>query len=137
MGDKMKEFKRLLSEGNYSALYEKLENMHFHYELEGFTKIFKGVSSEKKYAYLTYVIARAETPDLHLLMCDFLSYTDTFFFDMYTVQKWHLERALEISPNNINVLQWIVDIFSNHPDSPFTEKEMYAYKELLDSMPNR
>jgi len=129
---KMKELSNMLSEGSYCALYEKLEDMHFNYDLEEFTKIFKGVSSEKKYAYLTYVMAKSETPYLHLLICDLLSYTDTFFFDRYTVQKWHLKRALEISPNNQAVLQWIVDVFGHHPSSPFDEEELRGYKNLLN-----
>ena len=62
----MNEYENMMSEGYYNALYGKLEDINFQYDLEEFTKIFKRVSSEKKYAYLTYVIAKSETPDLHI-----------------------------------------------------------------------
>jgi hypothetical protein len=134
VGEKMKKLKNMMLDGLYSTLYEKLEEMNFHYDLEEYTKCFKGINSEKKYAYLTYVMARCETPDLHLLICDFLSFTDTFFFDRYTVQKWHLKRALEISPNNVKVLQWITCTFNDHPDPPFSEEELSEYNNLLKSL---
>lgn len=127
----MNENEKMMSEGHYSALYEKLEEDKFNYVLEEYSKTFRNVTSEKKYTYLTYAIAKSETPNLHLLICDLLLYTDLFFHDMYTVQKWHLKRALEISPNNKEVLQWIVDIFSNHPDSPFNEDELSYYNKIL------
>ena len=130
----MNEYENMMSEGYYNALYGKLEDINFQYDLEEFTKIFKRVSSEKKYAYLTYVIAKSETPDLHILICDFLLYTDLFFHDMYTVQKWHLKRALEISPNNKQVLQWITCTFNDNPSSPFSEEELIAYNNLLKAL---
>lgn len=127
----MNEYEKMMSEGLYSALYRKLKEDKFHYVLEEFSKAFNNVASEKKYAYLMYAIAKCETPDIHLLICDLFLYTDLFFDDMYTVQKWHLKRALEISPNNKEVLQWIVDIFRNHPDSPFSVKELSDYDSTL------
>ena len=130
----MNEYENMMSEGYYNALYGKLEDINFQYDLEEFTKIFKRVSSEKKYAYITYVIAKSETPDLHILICDFLLYTDLFFHDMYTVQKWHLKRALEISPNNKQVLQWITCTFNDNPSSPFSEEELIAYNNLLKAL---
>lgn len=129
----MNKFAKMLSKGEYNQLYEVLESIHFQYDLVGFACLFKKVSSEKKYAYLTYAISRAETPELHLLVCDFVLFTDTFFYDMYPVQKWHLKRALEIAPNNIKVLQWIISIFDSHPDCPFSEEEMAQYREGLSS----
>ena len=128
------ENEKMMSEGLYRALYEKLEEDKFQYIIEEYSKAFSNVSSEKKYTYLTYAIAKLETPDLHLLICDLLLYTDLFFDDMYTLQKWHLKRALEISPNNKEVLQWIVDIFSNHPDSPFNGDELSYYNKKLSSL---
>lgn len=127
----MNEYEKMMSNGLYNALYEKLVEEKFQYFIEEFSEAFKNVASEKKYAYLTYAVAKSETPDLHLLICDLLLYTDLFFYDMYTVQKWHLKRALEISPNNKEVLQWIVDIFSNHPDSPFSLEELSDYNNIL------
>jgi hypothetical protein len=130
----MKKLKMMLSDGSYNALYQKLEEIHFCYDLEGFAKTFEGVGSEKKYAFLMYAIAKNEKPDLHLLICDLLSYTDTFFFDRYTLQKWHLKRALEISPNNIQALQWIICTFDGHPDSPFSTEELVNYSKKLEEL---
>jgi len=130
----MNEFRKYIDNGEYQQLYEKLEARHYAYTLENVTRDFKEVSSEKKYTYLMYAIACSETPELHLLICDMLLFTDTFFFDMYTLQKWHLKRALEISPNNVQVLQWITCTFSGHPDSPFSKEELTAYNVLLKSL---
>jgi hypothetical protein len=133
VGEKMKIFKKMLFDGLYNPLYQKLEEFGFRYDLEEFTKTFNGVCGEKKYAFLMYAIAKNETPALHLLICDLLSYTDTFFFDKYTLQKWHLKRALEISPNNVDVLQWVTCTFNGHPDSPFDADELLVYNQLLDA----
>ncbi|NLZ46461.1 MAG: hypothetical protein GX896_07185 [Clostridiales bacterium] len=130
----MKKLKKMLSEGAYDSLYMELDENNFFYDIENFTTAFDGVKSEKKYAYLTYAIARNETPNLHLLLCDLIYYTDRFFYDVYTMQKWHLKRALEISPNNIDVLKWITTIFNEHPDSPFSKYELAIYNKQLESI---
>lgn len=121
----------MLSDGYYNDVYNYLDTIKFSYSLEDFAKISNGISSEKKYAYLTYAISKKETVERHLLICEFLLFTDTFFYDVYVVLKWHLKRALEISPNNIKVLQWIVSTFNNHPDSPFNKEELLEYNSIL------
>lgn len=123
-----------MKKGCFKNVYEELNSAHYEYTIDAFTRDFKNVSSEMKFAYLQYLIAKEETSDIHLLLCDFLMWTDTFFFDYYPVLNWHLKRALEISPNNIKVLQWITCIFNGHPDSPFSEEELAAYNELLSSL---
>lgn len=130
----MNELQKHMNNGEYQVLYDKLVASQYCYTLENFTRDFEKISSEKKYAFLMYAIASAETPDLHILICDMLYYTDTFFFDIYTVQKWHLRRALEISPNNKQVLQWIICTFKDHPSSPFSEEELFNYNNLLNSL---
>lgn len=129
-----KDLIKKMKKGFFQSVYEELKSAGYEYTLDAFTRDFKNVSSEMKFAYLQYLIAKEETADIHLLLCDFLMWTDTFFFDYYPVLNWHLKRALEISPNNIKVLQWITCIFNGHPDSPFSEEELAAYNEKLSSL---
>lgn len=134
MKNSNKDLIKKMKKGCFQSVYEELDSAHYAYTLEAFTRDFESVGSEMKFAYLQYLIAKEETPDIHLLLCDFLMWTDTFFFDMYPVLNWHLRRALEISPNNVKVLQWITCNFSGHPDSPFSEDEMAEYSEVLSSL---
>lgn len=130
----MKNIAKKMKKGCFQSVYEELKSANYEYTIEAFTRDFKNVGSEMKFAYLQYLIAKKETPDIHILICDFLQFTDTFFFDIYPVLNWHLRRALEISPNNIKVLQWITCTFNGHPDSPFSDEELNAYNELLSSL---
>ena len=135
MGETMNKFRKYTNKCDFDGLYRELAAEHYDYTLENFTRDFNKISSEKKFAYLHYLIANEETPELHLLVCDFLLYTDTFFFDIYPVVKWHLKRALEISPNSVEVLGWIIGIFANgNPDSPFSGEELRAYNERLNEL---
>lgn len=130
MKNSNKDLIKKMKEGCFQNVYKELDSANYEYTIDAFTRDFKNVSSEMKFAYLQYLIAKEETPDIHLLLCDFLMWTDTFFFDIYPVLKWHLNRALEISPPNIKVLQWITCTFNGHPDSPFSDEELSAYNKL-------
>lgn len=130
LNKKKNEFEELMNQGYFQELFNKLEELNFSYYLDEFDALFQKGKAEYKYAYLTYLIARSEKPEYHILLCDMLLYTDMLFFhDRYTVQKWHLLRALEISPNNLDVLDWIIGVFNNSPDSPFTDDEMLRFEK--------
>lgn len=135
---KENEFEELMNQGSFQELYSKLEKLDFSYSLEDFVTLFRKGKAEYKYAYLTYLIAKNEKPEWHILLCDMLLYTDMLFFhDMYTVQKWHVLRALEISPSNFSVLDWVIGVFNDSPDSPFTDNEMRAFVKQRDMIKNQ
>lgn len=129
----MNEIQKNLNKGNYQEVYQELKSRKYCYSIDNFTRDFKKISSEKKFSFLHYVIANEESPALHILICEFLMYTDTFFYDIYSVIKWHLKRALEISPGNTSVLQWIICTFSDFSGSPFSEDELSDYKKILNN----
>jgi hypothetical protein len=74
-----------MSQGEFQSVYEKLDSLNYSYSLDDFTRDFGEVRREIKFAYLHYAIAKNEIPLFHILICDMLEYTDTFFFDIYTV----------------------------------------------------
>ena len=69
-----------------------------------------------------------------LLLCDFLMYTDTFFYDIHPVIQMFICRALELFPKDPTLLEWVVSTYVNHPDSPFEEAEMITFKEQLNKL---
>ncbi len=69
---------------------------------------------------------------LSLLVCDFLMYTDTFFYDIHPVIRMIVKRAIELFPTENILLEWVISTYENHPDSPFKESEIIEYKKQLN-----
>lgn len=133
----MNNISQLMNEGYYSLVYEKLLSINEDLAQETYTLAFfcgehlKNVDAEKKFAYLNYVLARKESAEMHIFICNYLLYGDGFFDDIHTVVNWHFRRALEISNNSPAVLREIISNYKDHPDSPFTEEEMVSFETLL------
>ena len=123
-----------MNNGDFKNLYEELNQVGFVFSVENMEKHFKKAIPSMKFAFLQYVLARNETVNIHILICEMIMFTDVFFCDWYSVVWWHLKRALEISPQNAEVLKWIISTFDNHPDSPISEHEMTHYKNALNSI---
>ena len=133
----MNKWEKWLTNGEFQKLFDELMEKQYCYTIDKFSKDFSRAGSAMKFAYLQYVISRDEKIELHILVCEFLMFTDTFFFDIYPVIGWHLKRALEISPDNINVLQWITCTFNGHPDSPFSEYDLKEFSNRLEQLTSR
>lgn len=133
----MNKIAQLLNDGLYSEVYEELlcEREAFvqdAYSLEFFCgEKLNSVNAEKKFAYLNYAVARKESVELHIFICNYLLYGDCLFDDIHTVVNWHFRRALEISNNSSKVLLEILTNYKDHPDSPFSKEEMENYEILL------
>jgi len=123
----MKDIIKNMKEKCYCVVYEELKKMNYDYTLQNFAHDFKKVDSATKYCYLLYMIARQDSPKLRILICDALMFTDTFFDDTWTVIHWHLKQALNMEPDNIDILLWIIEILYGSPDSLFSEQEMYDF----------
>lgn len=134
----MNEIAQLLNDGYYSEAYEKLlcvkeAFVQDTYSLEFFCgKHLNNVNIEKKFAYLNYALARKESVEIHIFICNYLLYGDCLFDDIHTVVNWHFRRALEISNNSPKVLREILTHYKDHPDSPFSKEEMKNYEILLE-----
>ena len=94
-------------------------------------KDFAKVSSADKFCYLVYLLSKEYTIYNTLLLCDFLMYTDTFFYDIHSVIQMFIRRALELFPKDTTLLEWVVSTYETHPDTPFEEKEIIAFKKQL------
>jgi len=122
-----------MQNGMYKEVYDELERKHFHFTINNIASLFPQIDSYDIYVFIMYAISRKETVDKHIAICDALMFSDPCFSDSYNLIAWHLRRALDVFPKNKEVLQWIIDSFysTNHPDSPFSEKELSEYNNLL------
>lgn len=137
MGDEMKYIVKLLNECSYKNVYELLEKQNYIYSLDSIILDFSNVDAMNMYCYLLYLLSRKETCKNHLLICDFLMFQGTFFYDIYSVIHWHLKLSLKIDPLDYYTLVWIINMFYEHPDSPFQESEIVDIaKKVLHLDPN-
>lgn len=130
----MRDLIRLWKERNYHSVYEILKTKEYDYTIDNLEKDFAKVSSTDKFCYLLYLLSKDCSVKNTLLLCDFLMYTDTFFYDIHPVIKMFIRRALELFPNEQALLEWVVYIYETHPDSPFEETEMITFKEQLNKL---
>ena len=79
---------------NYKCVYEQLAQKKYEYIIDNFEKDFSMISSENKFAYLIYLLSNEYTSQNVILLCDFLEYTDTFFFDIYSVIGFFIRQYL-------------------------------------------
>ena len=120
---------QLLKEREFNSVYEILEMKKYNYTVENFEKDFKTVNSTDKFCYLVYLLSKDYSIKNTLLLCDFLMYTDTFFYDIHSVIQLFVRRALEMFPTEPSLLDWIISTYENHPDSPFKEEEIIVMKK--------
>lgn len=130
----MKNLIRLWKERDYHSIYEILKTKEYDYTIDNFEKDFAKISSSDKFCYLVYLLSKEFTVKNTLLLCDFLMYTDTFFYDIYPVIQMFVRRALDMFPNERTLLTWVISTYEAHPDSPFEEAEMISFKERLNKL---
>ncbi len=128
----MKELIRLWKNREYKTLYAILSKKEYDYTIDNIEKDFGMVSSMDKFCYLVYLLSNEYSVKNTLLICDFLTYTDTFFHDIHPVIRMLIQRALESFPTDKTLLEWVVSAYENHPDTPFSETELRNFKELLN-----
>lgn len=116
--------------GDYFKAYEYLESCHYNYTFDNLVHDFKKTNSMQMYCFLMYAISRHETPELHLAICDFLVY-DPFFCYVYPMIYWHVKRILEIEPDFIDVKVWVLVMYYQNPDCPFTDNELYEFAQAV------
>ncbi|MCM1227591.1 MAG: hypothetical protein NC320_09285 [Clostridium sp.] len=117
---------------NFNYVYTTLNKKEYNYTLDNLTKDFSSVSSSSKYCYLIYLLAKEYTPHNIILICDFLTFTDTFFFDIHPVIYMFINQALQAFPSNKYIIDWVIFNYENHPDSPFSIDEINKLSEIIN-----
>lgn len=133
-GRNMKKITRLWKKHDYHSIYVILKEKGYDYTIDNIEKDFGKIRSMDKFCYLIYLLSNDYSVENTLLVCDFLMYTDTFFYDIHPAIRMIVQRALELFPTERILLEWVVSIYENHPDSPFEETELIAFKERLNDL---
>ena len=119
---------QLWKEYDYHSIYTVLSEKNYSYTLGNIERDFNKIDSSNKFCYLIYLLSRDYCIKNVLLVCDFLIYTDTFFYDIHPVIRMMILHAIEFFPTDNTLLEWIISTYDNHPDSPFTKEEIAEYK---------
>ena len=127
----MKKLSQLWKKHNYNSIYSVLSEKNYNYTLGNIERDFRKIDSSNKFCYLIYLLSRDYSVKNVLLICDFLTYTDTFFYDIHPVIRMITQHAIEFFPTDNTLLEWIILTYENHPDSPFTNEEINKYKAKI------
>ena len=127
----MMDLSRYWRKRDYHSIYDILKTEEYEYTIDNLDKDFAKVSSIEKFCYLIYLLSKDYSVNNTLLLCDFLMYTDTFFYDVHSVIQMFIRRALDLFPKDKTLLEWVVSTYESHPDSPFEQTEINAFKEQL------
>lgn len=117
---------------DFNSVYNQLKERNYDYTLEGLVKDFHKVDSMDKYCYLIYLIAREFSVENIILLGDFLIYLDTIFYDVHPVIYMLTKQAINMFSNDKKLLNWILDTYEGHPDSPYTLDEINMFKRSLN-----
>ena len=89
------------------------------------------------YVFLMYCVSRQETAFLHFCIFQLLTCLKPVLDDPYVLGYWHIKRALELEPNNINYMRWILKIFEPYPEKFSSNDELLNLaNEILKACPN-
>lgn len=129
----MKKVIKEWEKGNYNFVYKQLKEKNFQYTLDNLERNFASINSQNKYCYLIYLLSMEDTPHNTLLLCDFLIYIDSFFYDIHPVIYMFLQKSLICHPFDITILKLILTTYGNHPNSPFSHDEIQSYRNKIDN----
>ena len=129
----MKELLHLWKKRDYHSIFCALKQANYDYTIDNLERDFGRIPSIEKFCYLIYLLSNDFSVKNVILVCDFLMYTDTFFYDIHPVVHMITLRALEMHPTESALLEWIVSNYENHPESPYKEVEIISLKERLIS----
>jgi hypothetical protein len=128
----LKKIIKQLKKGEYNYVYNSLKEIKYNYSLDNLSKDFSSVGYKDMYCYLIYLISVEHNPNYYILLCDYIYYIGTFFYDIYPVIHMFMKQALKEYPYNKSIIEWIISTFENHPDSPFSIDELKFLKSKLN-----
>lgn len=126
----LKKTVQLWRKRDYHSVYVFLKEKNYNYTIDNLEKDFNKVSSIDKFCYLIYLLSNEYSVKNTLLVCDFLIYTDTFFYDVHPVIRMIIQHAIILFPTDQRLVEWIISTYENHPDSPFDASEIVAFKKI-------
>ena len=113
---------------DFANAYRQLYESNYSFNFDDLSRDFPKVNSLKMYLFLMYTITQDEDVKKHLAICYYLYFINPYILGAEELIKWHLKKALEISPYNEDVLKnWIFGVYNGNPDNPFTDEEMSEY----------
>ncbi len=128
---------KLLKKRDYEAVYQKLVDIDFEYSFGNIIRLFPRCKPEEIYTFLMYSIAKEESAEKHIAVCEFLYFGPQYIYEATTMIRWHILRAIEIDKTNVKAMSWAMDVFGADPSSPFSEKEMTSFaKEVSRAEPD-
>lgn len=129
-----KELKNKIKHGDFQFVYDELKKSDFEYTLENIEKEFSSVDNRDMFCYLLYVVSNENTPKHTILLCDYLMYSGTFFYNRETVIRYLFDNCLVKNSNDITLIEWILSMYEYNPDSPYNEKEIANFNCIYDSL---
>ncbi len=127
----MKMIIKKLKNGEFNYVYNSLKKIKYNYSLDNLSKDFSSVDSKDMYCYLIYLLSVEHIPFYYILLCDYILYLGTFFYDIHPVIHMFMKQALEEYTYNKSIINWIIATYENHPDSPFSNDELQFLKSKL------
>ncbi len=114
---------------DFSNAYEELVSLNYNFCFENIVRDFNKVDSIKMYAFMMYAISQKEDIIKHISICNCLYFINPYVNGADQIIRWHILRALELFPNSASIVgRWVVDIYDGNPDCPFSDDEMYQFK---------
>ena len=121
-----------LKNGEFNYVYNFLKEIQYNYSLDNLSKDFSSVDSKDMYCYLIYLLSVEHSPFYYILLCDYILYLGTFFYDIHPVIHMFMKQALEEYTYNKSIINWIIVTYENHPESPFSNDELEFLKSKLE-----
>ena len=123
----MKKILKLMKAHDFHSIYLYLKSQNYNYTIDNFERDFSKIKSMEKFCYLIYLLSMEPSADNSILLCDFLLYTDTFFYDIHPIIRMIIQHAIDLFPLDSRLLNWVISTYKGHPDSPFSEEEIAAF----------
>lgn len=111
----------------FEEIYQELVDKNFSYSLSNLVAYFPSLGGADLYLFLMYAIAREESVDKHIAICENLIYMGPQIYGAYEMVKWHITRAIGIFPEDIKAMSWAIEMFYGNPNSPFNEAQLLEY----------
>ena len=127
----MKMIIKKLKNGEFNYVYNSLKERGYNYSLDNLSKDFSTVDNKDMYCYLIYLLPVERSPFYYILLCDYILYLGTFFYDIHSVIHMFMKQALAEHKYNKAIINWIIATYENHPDSPFSDNELSFLKSKL------
>ena len=128
---------KCLKKYDFETVYSILDKQDFIYSLDNIVNKFPKCDAILLYAFLMYSIAKNETVEKHIAICECLIFIDPFIYESDSMIYWHIMRALSLKKENIKVMLWVIEVYGENPSSPFSYDEINSFaKSIIEQEPD-